>query len=435
MAAKSLEDLLKTSDPLDEGAIAALDAREENGFVDYKLKFEKEDREWLEITKDIIAFANTEGGYLVFGVKDGSFEQIGVDDEVVRTLSDTNNLMQKFNRYVEPPFTAIQTKAIERGGKRFVVLLIPRSTNTHVISKDGSFNQPSGTPRTVLRQGTFYVRRSGANHLGDARDLDAIVDRRIERFRAKLLENITRVVESPIETEVFVVKQEHDGRGTEKKFVIENAPDAIAVKGMTFSVAPETLEQEVAAWIAMNKANPSDVPSARALWKWYAARAQLQVATDQRMRLVLFGLLSCVPVFYWLRGGTADDIKSVLIEVLQRRDGEAEAKSNAMAISAFFGKRFHSAQLARLGAAAKGFGRAAQFPSGDPRSYFVSTLRGKGSRTELEARLDQIARSTLETRDGRPDRAEGWHAERLDCYLYGQSEYGEKSSTSTPESV
>src|ERR1041384_905500 len=195
--AKSLQGFLKTADPLSDEAISAVvDAREENTHVDFKLDLENVDREWLEVTKDVMSFANMEGGYLVFGVKNGSYENVGLSDESVKRLSDTNNLIQKFNKCVEPPFTTLRAKVLKRNGKKLVVMLIPASLDsTHMVSNEGAFKYPSGEKKVVLHQGTFYVRRSGANHLADSKDLDALLDRRMVRYRAKLLEGITRIVE------------------------------------------------------------------------------------------------------------------------------------------------------------------------------------------------------------------------------------------------
>lgn len=431
---KSLGELLNSADPLSEEAIiAALDAREENALVDYKVSFENEDREWLEVTKDVMSFANTEGGYLAFGVKNGTYERVGLDEGAMLLLSDPNNLMQKFNRHVEPHFTGLRAKVFEQDRKRFVVVLVPASLgHTHIVSKDGAYTHPSGTPKVVLRRGTFYVRRSGANHLADARDLDAVIERRIRRFRSKLLENITRVVESPVETEVLVVKQKGGEEGLSKKFVIENSSNAIAVKGMTFSVAPETPEQEVAAWTAINEGNSAEVPSAGTVWRWYGLREQLQLTLQQRLRVAMFSLLKGAPAFYWLRGSSAPEIKEALVEALGH-PSDADCQANTLAVSAFFGKRFHKSQVTKLGERARRLGKVSEFPEAGPRAYFEAALAakhrgGKLDRYKLKTELDEIVQLALREHDAVPARSDRWHAMRLDCCVYAQDEYPDKAS-------
>lgn len=45
--------------------------KEEDSHLDYKQEPNIDtDKSWLELTKDITAFANTEGGYFVFGILD-----------------------------------------------------------------------------------------------------------------------------------------------------------------------------------------------------------------------------------------------------------------------------------------------------------------------------------------------------------------------------
>jgi hypothetical protein len=432
--AKSVEELLKSQDPLSEEAMrAVLRAREENGFVDFKLDFDPVgDREWLEITKDVMAFANTAGGYLVFGVRNATYEIVGLKDEIARVLSDPNNLMQKLNRHVEPHFSALRSKAAQIDGKTCVVIFIPPSLGqTHVVSKDASFVQQSGAPKFVLRQGTFYVRRSGANHLADARDLDGVVMRGLEHFRSTLMEKIARVVESPVETEVLVVKQEGQ-EGTERKFVIKDAPDAIAVKGMTFSVTPETPEQEIAAWIAMTAGDPEALPSAGTVWKWYRDRRTLNLAPQQRARVAAYSLMRCVPAFYWLQGCSEDEMKEALKDVIERRPS-LETVGNTLATSAFLGRKFYNSQVARLGGYATRLDRKQrEYPQEGPRAYFEAIFvpkRGKGGkvvRADLEAELDDIAKSALKYPDKVPARADGYQALRLDSYLYAQDSYAPK---------
>jgi hypothetical protein len=286
-----------------------------------------------------------------------------------------------------------------------------------------------------LRQGTLYVRRSGANHIADARDLDAIIARRIEHFRTSLLEKIARVVESPVESEVIVVKQEA-GSGPHKTFVIENAPEAMAVKGLTFSISPETAEQEIVAWIAMSAASRHELPSAGTVWKWYALRSGLQISTAQKLRVALFSLLRGVPAFYWFQESAEGDIKAVLIEALERRT-DPELTANTLATSAFLGKRFYRSQVIRLGAYAKRLGNVSEFPKAGPRAYFEAALAlkrgGKFARTQLENELAKITKSALDASDGQPSRAERWQAQRIDCFLYAQDEYGGGHKAETPD--
>lgn len=111
---KSIKEFLDSTDPLtDEAFQVVLAFREETIHVDFKVAFHfGEEREWLEITKDVMAFANTEGGYLAFGVRDKTYEIVGIDESTAKVLCDPNQLMQKVNRYVEPHITLLRSRSI-----------------------------------------------------------------------------------------------------------------------------------------------------------------------------------------------------------------------------------------------------------------------------------------------------------------------------------
>jgi hypothetical protein len=314
----SINEAICSVDPLSEKAIDfLLNYREEDTQIDFKESFNVQDeREWLEITKDIMGFANLNGGYILFGVRNGTFEQIGIDCDTNVVLRDSNNILQKINRNLEPPINLLRCKPFIRESKYFVAVFIPSSLGTtHIVSRDGGFKFPSGEAKIVLRKGTIYVRRSGGNHLADARDLDDIINRRIDHFKSSLLDKISRVVESPQENEVFVVSQDQTTE-THRKFVIKDAPDSIPVKGMSFTLSPETQEEEIMAWIAISKKEAKAIPSPAIVWKWYRERKRLNLTSEQKLQVAKFCLLNEIPVFFWIKECEAKDIKTTLIETL-----------------------------------------------------------------------------------------------------------------------
>jgi len=432
---KSVQEFLDSEDPLSDEALEFLtNYREEDWLIDYKETIDPvSERDWLEITKDIMAFANTLGGYILFGVRDASFEPVGLNPEIVRTLADSNKIMQKVNRFVEPQITLLRSKAFSSGGKRLVALLIPRSCRiTHVIWKDGSFTYPSGTEKVVLRRGTFYVRRSAGVHLADDRDFDDIVNRRIEEFRESLFRKIARVVEAPAESEVFVLSEDPADE-SHKRFIIDDAPDAIPVKGMSFTVAPKTLDQAIAAWMAMSSRDSLTLPPPHELWDWYEARQKLQLTPKQRLHVARFCLFKEVPVFYWLRGCPGAAIKEMLVEAVSTRPPGMQIEY-LLAVSAFLGKRFYGSIVGRLGDYIRRMpARMRKYPPGGPRSLLRTDVierrkarEFKGNETDLRfallAELNQIAASVRRQKKEQPGATERWEAQALDCYLYAQDD-------------
>ena len=127
--------------------------REEDAQVDYKLTVDPtSEKSWLELTKDVSAFANTFGGYLVIGVRNNDKKVVGVLDDHAAVLEDANNVLQKLNKYLEPSIEYFRTKVFAIDKLKIVVMYIPQSRGrTHLISKNGPL---------VLRQASITWRQS-----------------------------------------------------------------------------------------------------------------------------------------------------------------------------------------------------------------------------------------------------------------------------------
>ena len=109
---ESVSSCLESSDPLSDKVFTyLLSYREEDERIDFKKAFDGSEREWLEITKDVISFANSRGGYLVFGIEDASYSRIGLTQDLAKVLTNTNNVLQKVNRHIEPQISLLRTRA------------------------------------------------------------------------------------------------------------------------------------------------------------------------------------------------------------------------------------------------------------------------------------------------------------------------------------
>lgn len=205
---KNLIDYLNSKEPLSDDKIEfILNYKSETTLIDNKETVNTdEQREWLNITRDIIAFANTCGGYLVFGIKDKTFEKIGIAEKDWKQLTDPDNIHKKVNAYIQPPLTSLTCKHKIIDNKCFVIVHIPESSgNTHIIVKEGKFRDRSGEDVIRLRKGEIYVRRSGSTQIIEPIDLDGVISRRINYFKDNLLNKIPRIVEAPTESEVLIV--------------------------------------------------------------------------------------------------------------------------------------------------------------------------------------------------------------------------------------
>lgn len=424
----NVEDLLNQKDPLDRAAAEFLVSyKEEDDRVDYKESFDTaSEKHWLELTKDVASFANTYGGYLVFGISDGDKELIGLGRSLASALKDVNNIHQKLNRHLDPDICALRSKAFRFGGKTIVILLIPRSTNlTHVIKKDGSFRHPSGKDKVVLRQGTFYVRRSGGNHLGDSRDLDGVVERRFDQFRSQLMDKVARVVSSPTSSDVFILSKDPQATDGER-FIIEDSPEALPVKGMSFTIPPEDDEQEVAAWSVICRGNSQRRPPPSEVWKWYANRESLEVHESHRLSIFRFSLWDQAPSFYWIKDMKAEAILGSLIESIRGRPANVDAKE-MLIVASFLGKGAYTKALSALGGYRERLAPAMKsFPTSGPQSAF-GTIRKRARQTEVQLRAEQLRKLNAIADDAaaqekEPGLQKRWEALKIDCFLYARDD-------------
>jgi len=134
-----------------------LEAKNETPNLDYKeiLIWDKDHRdERLEVIKDILAMANTQdGGKIIFGVKDGDFEFVGLSDEAYGFF-DTTPVNQFLHNYADPAFTCSVVKK-EIGSKKVVVIDVPEFSEVPIVCKQ-SANSSSNTE--ILKKGAVYIR-------------------------------------------------------------------------------------------------------------------------------------------------------------------------------------------------------------------------------------------------------------------------------------
>lgn len=424
----SIEKILSGKDPLNRKfALHLASYNEEDDRVDCKLNFDPtSEKDWLEITKDISAFANTHGGYLVFGISDADKKVIGLTRIVSNALKDVNNINQKVNRYIEPHIISLRSKEFRINGSSIVVLLVPQSVGkTHLICKDGNFTHPSGVKKVVLRKGTFYIRRSASNHLGDSRDLSDVIERRIDQFRDSLMEKVARVVKSPATSELYFLSKDPEDTVSER-FIIQDSPESIPIKGMSFTVAPEGDEQEIAAWSVLSCGTSDSRPPSGVVWRWYSDRADIEISDKHKLDIFQFSLWNDVPYFYWIKGLKAQLIKEALLNALRIRPSNVRV-TPILIVASFLGEKFYSKVLTETGDYKSKLPPAMQkFPQTDPKETFGKIRPGaKETQRQLEKKqlsvLNNIAKE-VERTGKKPGLSKVWKAQKIDCFLYAQDD-------------
>jgi hypothetical protein len=413
----SIKSLLKFDDPLSSEAIQKLiNHKEEDLYVDYKEHFDpSEEKHWLGITTDCMAFANIMGGFIVFGIKDSTFKIVGIPEVGVTALTNTNMVMQKLNRYVSPPFSMIRTKSHRMdSGLVIVVMHIPESKGkTHMFIKEVSYKYRSGTTKVLIHAGTIYVRRSATNNVIEPEDLEFIINRRIEYYKDSIMSKIAKVVEAPTEHKLIIFDPESK-TNADQRYAISDSSDAIPVKGMSFTIVPSTDVEELSGWISLSKRDPSFQPSKNRLWYFYSIRNDLTLNQEQLKGIAEFSLMSELPVFYWLRSISAEDIKIILVRVFQHTRNRL-VKLHLIDVGAFLGRVFHNKMINKFGESSSILNKRSR---GDPSKKFHLNIVPQGNREKLENELTKIAEKLSISSDA----LEKWKARAIDCHLYARKD-------------
>ena len=141
---------------------------------DYKRVFKfSNTRDKLEIIKDIVAFANGEGGYIVFGVTDKYCEWVGLDDESDLNCFSDITINNFLSNYVDSP-VGFQTGLYELDNETFGLLTVDKNEGELIpFIKDGEYERTRpGKDKPikghVFRSGDIYGRiKSSSTRVND----------------------------------------------------------------------------------------------------------------------------------------------------------------------------------------------------------------------------------------------------------------------------
>jgi len=165
--------------------------------LDYKGPFawnEADKKTCCDVVRDILAMANTLGGYIVIGVSEvpTGYQWDGLSTEQADTF-DTTRLNRFLQNYADPPINAL-LKKIPHDGKVFVVIEIPRFTDTpHLCQRD----YPD-----VLKSPALYVRTDNNETalVRSSADFRAVVEQAVRNRSDALLTSFRSILKGGVPT-------------------------------------------------------------------------------------------------------------------------------------------------------------------------------------------------------------------------------------------
>lgn len=401
--------ILRSEDPLSDRAIQYLiEHREEDRLIDYKEEFDfKSEKAWLSLNIDVVAFANTYGGFLVLGVKDKTYEIVGLPEEVSHKLADIKTFLEKLNRYIQPKLSSVRSKAKEIDGKKIVAIYILQSKyKTHIFVTNADIKHPNGKIETVIKQGTIYVRKTGSNQIVTADDFEELIHRRFLQVKEKMLDGIARVVKADENQEVVIVST--DKVGSTERYKVTDASDAIPVKGMSFTVTPGTEEEKISAWLALNKGDPDDFPTPKSLIEFYSKRKNLHFSDEHKKWIAYFSLVKGLPAFFYFQNVNKKDI----FEILEKASDSERTidRHYVLDVSAFYGKPIYDKIFNKLRQMRR-YASISEYPKDLESVFKVSKF---SSNEVFEEEADNLSAELVLEKD----QQKIYRLRKLDCGLY-----------------
>ena len=182
--------------------IKLLDLKSETTDIDFKEIFSiSESKGKVEFVKDIAAFANSKGGYLIYGVNN-NYEWIGLDERSDKDVDDANisNLIDNYCDGIE-----FISNTIEIEGNYFYVIFIFPYEGIISFKKDGQYQKTNwksnkSTSVSIFHKGDVYCRRGSRSIKAD----NLFFKQKSNNF--KIIENVSK---QPIMYSEFIGRKEY----------------------------------------------------------------------------------------------------------------------------------------------------------------------------------------------------------------------------------
>ncbi len=200
--ARSLRKYLETYD-MEHLKLLAKSAKRENRHIDFKESFDpSSSQEWARIIKDIVAFANSGGGVIVFGVRDDGTAATFDKNIVLRV--DPAVIADKISAYTGENFADFEIAEIIRRKKHFAALFINPSSAPLVFTRAGADLIEGGKQKSAFVKGSVYFRHGAKSDLGTTNDLRAVISREVNRLRKSWLQGVRKIASIAPGDEVVV---------------------------------------------------------------------------------------------------------------------------------------------------------------------------------------------------------------------------------------
>jgi hypothetical protein len=150
----------------------------ESDTLDFKEKIDCESkRSRVEICKDIIAMANTSGGYIVFGVRDDDFYPIGLQHGSNISLEKLADTLDNYVGERVEILLAHHNLMLEGEQRLFALLYIPPASTPIVTAKEGAYSE-DGRQKVIFGKAEWLVRTHARSQRAEPADVRKLLHQR-----------------------------------------------------------------------------------------------------------------------------------------------------------------------------------------------------------------------------------------------------------------
>lgn len=182
-----------------------LNAKRESKFIEFKESLDvTSSGEWIEIIKDIIAIANSGGGFILIGV-DNHGEPNGFNVKPLIEY-DSASITDKIYKYTGIQFSEFEVFQRKKAGCDIAVLSIQGVSIPIVFTKPGTYDIGNGKQKTAFGVGTVYFRHGAKSDTGNTEDIRKAIERQLESIRKDWLRGVRKVVTAPHGSKIVVTQ-------------------------------------------------------------------------------------------------------------------------------------------------------------------------------------------------------------------------------------
>ncbi len=315
----SLSKLAHMDNPFEDEQIAEITIqkllceKQEGRYLDWKLLLPIDKNistsTKYRIVKAIISFANTDGGFVVCGVRnDGRW--VGVSKENLSRI-DSANIVELVNGCTAPEISPLNIHRMKHKGKYYLILHTPPSKSMPHVTSKPIYEQCQGGRRTILERYAVYCRYGAKSDLAKPTQFQRIVKKRTEYLENELLRRIKEVPlsknavimpskESPSSSQIVYYNKSNRGATQ----IVKVSNDRGKCDGILYheELSPnlfDDVNKILQANEILSQNNKSFKFDLTIYYRVYAGRDKLEVSDETNKLLATTGLRLYAPCLFW----------------------------------------------------------------------------------------------------------------------------------------